>query len=421
VKLLAILEAPTGRALRPCRFKIMRILVLDGNQNQAVASVRSLADAGHEVLVGEASSWSKAGWSRLCRGTFQYPNPEEDVAGFIACVSETAKQQLGTLVLPMTEATMLPVSAQRDTLLSDGSRLVLPDHADVLRAFNKNEMVQVAASIGIAVPKTVPVSNLEEARRACLVLKFPVVLKPRSSVETESDGGVRITGRPRYAKDQQELLARYEELIQICSQMLVQEFVDGDGVGYFALMSHGELRAEFAHRRIRDVHPTGSGSAVRVSVEPDAEMRTASLAILQALRWHGVAMVEFRQAPGGPPVFMEVNGRFWNSLPLACYSGADFPAWLAELAAKGDIESKPPFRSGVVCRWLVGDFRHTIEVLKGPPAGYPRPYPDRWRTIFSVLTPARGTYHDNFQWRDPLPELGDWLNFVERAFQKLRS
>ena len=30
----------------------MRILVLDGNQNQAVASVRSLADAGHEVLVG---------------------------------------------------------------------------------------------------------------------------------------------------------------------------------------------------------------------------------------------------------------------------------------------------------------------------------------------------------------------------------
>jgi predicted ATP-grasp superfamily ATP-dependent carboligase len=142
----------------------MRILVLDGNQNQAVASVRSLANAGHEVLVGEASPWSKAGWSRLCRGTFQYPHPEKDAAGFIARISETAKQQHGTLVLPMTEATTLPVSAQRDALLSAGARLVLPDHADVLRAFNKDEMVQLAASIGIAVPNTVAVSNVERAK-----------------------------------------------------------------------------------------------------------------------------------------------------------------------------------------------------------------------------------------------------------------
>jgi predicted ATP-grasp superfamily ATP-dependent carboligase len=321
----------------------------------------------------------------------------------------------------MTEATMLPVSAQRDALLSDGTRLVLPDHADVLRAFNKSEMVQLASSIGVAVPRTVAVSNVEDAHKASQLLRFPVVLKPRSSVETQSDGGVRITGRPRYARNSQELLARYEELIQICSQMLVQEFVDGEGVGYFALLRHGELRAEFAHRRVRDVHPTGSGSAVRVSVEPDPELRRASLAILKALRWHGVAMVEFRQAPGEPPVFMEVNGRFWNSLPLACYAGADFPAWLAELAEKGDIEHKPPFRSGVVCRWLLGDLRHVIEVLKGAPAGYPRPYPNRWQTMLSILVPRRGTYHDNFQWRDPLPELGDWLNFLERAFRKLRS
>jgi len=395
--------------------------VLDGNQNQAVASVRSLHDAGHEVLVGEASRWSKAGWSRLCRDTFQYPNPEQDTAGFIARISEIANQQLGTLLLPMTEATMLPVSAQREALFSAGARLVLPDHADVLRAFNKDEMVRLASSIGVAVPRTVAVSSLDEVQHASQVLKFPVVLKPRSSVETRWDGGIRVTGRPRYAKDSQELLLRYEDLTKICSRMLVQEFVDGEGVGYFVLMCRGELRAEFAHRRIRDVHPTGSGSAVRVSTEPDPEIRSASLAMLRALRWHGVAMVEFRQARGTPPVFLEVNGRFWNSLPLACYAGADFPAWLAELAENGDIQGERQFRSGIVCRWLLGDFRHVIAVLKGAPAGYPRPYPDPWRTLFAVLTPSRGTYHDNFQWRDPLPELGDWLNFAERAFQKLKE
>jgi predicted ATP-grasp superfamily ATP-dependent carboligase len=399
----------------------MRILVLDGNQNQAVAAVRSLADAGHEVLVGEANPWSKAGWSRFCKGSFHYPNPERDAEGFLSRIAELASQHTGTLVLPMTEATTLPVSARREMLTSSGARLVLPDHFDVVRAFNKDEMVRLASSLGVAVPKTVVVRNAEDAKRAVAELKFPVVLKPRSSVESRSDGGIRVTGRPRYAKDAQELLARYEDLTQICSEILAQEFVDGEGVGYFALMCRGELRAEFAHRRIRDVHPTGSGSALRMSAEPDPETKKASLAILAALRWHGVAMVEFRQVKGQPPVFMEVNGRFWNSLPLACYAGADFPAWLAELAEHGDLVAKPQFRSGVMCRWLLGDLRHLVEVMKGPPPGYPRAYPDRWRTLAAVLTPAPGVYHDNFQWRDPLPELGDWLNFAERAFQKLRS
>ena len=40
----------------------MRVLVLDGNENQAVACVRSLAKGGHVVSVGADSSWSKAGW-----------------------------------------------------------------------------------------------------------------------------------------------------------------------------------------------------------------------------------------------------------------------------------------------------------------------------------------------------------------------
>lgn len=399
----------------------MRILVLDGNQNQAVASVRSLAKAGHEVLVGESSGWSKAGWSRHCHGTFRYPAPQENASSFVAGIAEVAKQRSGTLVVPMTEATTLPLSAQRDLLLAAGARLVLPSHADVLRAFNKEETVRLAASLGIAVPKTTAVCSAEQAREAGAMTKFPVVLKPRSSVETRSDGVMQVTGRPRYAKSAEELQAIYQEMSRTCSHVLVQEFVEGEGTGYFALMRQGQLRAEFAHRRIRDVHPTGSGSAVRISVEPDPQVRSASLAILEALHWHGVAMVEFRQVPGSPPVFMEVNGRFWNSLPLACYAGADFPALLARMAETGDVEPPMHFRTEVLCRWLLGDFRHLVEVWRGAPPGYPKPYPGRFRTLLAVMTPVTGTFHDNFQWQDPLPELGDWLNFLERAFQRARS
>jgi predicted ATP-grasp superfamily ATP-dependent carboligase len=395
----------------------MRIMVLDGNQNQAVAAVRSLAHAGHHVLVGESSSWSKAGWSRWCHSSFEYPAPQKHASEFVDRIVTVASTEAGTLILPMTEATTLPLSAQRDAVFATGSRMVLPAHSDLLRAFDKRETVGLASSLGIAIPKTIFVSDAEEARAARDSVSFPVVLKPRSSEEFGPAGAVRTGGKPLYASAPAEFDASFRQIIRNCSTVLVQEFVEGEGSGYFALMHHGELRAEFAHRRIRDVRPTGSGSAVRVSVPPDSAIRNASLAILKALNWHGVAMVEFRQQKTKPPVFMEVNGRFWNSLALACYAGVDFPALLARMAETGDVEPLTHYQSGVRCRWLLGDLRHLVEVWRGAPPGYPMPYPKRLRTLLDVLTPVPGTLHDCFQWRDPLPELGDWFSFASRLTQ----
>jgi predicted ATP-grasp superfamily ATP-dependent carboligase len=397
----------------------MRVLVLDGNQNQAVASVRSLAQAGHRVLVGESARWSKAGWSRFSRGTFQYPGPREDAAAFVRRIAEVAGEEPGTLVLPMTEATTLPISRCSDLLIAARARLVLPEHSNVVRAFDKHAMIVLAASLGIAVPKTTMIRSAAEARDLARSISHPVVLKPRSSEELSTGGRVRTTGRPRYASNADQVLLAYNDISSRASAVLVQDFVSGQGMGYFALLNRGELRAEFAHRRIRDVIPTGSGSAMRESVEPDPEIRRSALAILKALEWHGVAMVEFRRADSQPPVFMEVNGRFWHSLPLACYAGADFPAMLAGMAEEGDIPPLAGYRTGVRCRWLLGDARHLLEVWKGAPRGYPEAYPGRFATLLSVLKPVRGTYHDLFEWHDPLPELGDWLSFAQRAVKTL--
>ncbi len=395
----------------------MRILVLDGNQNQAVACVRSLAAQGHVVWVGESRGWSKAGWSRYCSGSFQYASPERDAEGFLADVGAEAGKGTGTLILPMTEATTLLISGHRERFIHAGVRLVLPDHVDLLRAFDKRQTTELARSLGMTVPETRVVTNLEEICAVFGQLKFPVVLKPKSSNERSPDGSTRATGRPSYARDAKEAMAAYQQMSSRCTAVLVQEFVEGTGAGYFAVMKHGELRAEFAHRRIRDLHPTGSGSVLRESVPPSPRIREASLAMLRALNWHGVAMIEFRVRPDGVPVFLEVNGRFWHSLPLACYAGANFPALLAHMAEFGDVDAPPSYKVGVKCRWLVGDLRHLAEVLKGPPRGYPGDFPGRFSTLLAELTPKPGTFHDNFTWGDPLPELGDWIRLLQQAWE----
>jgi predicted ATP-grasp superfamily ATP-dependent carboligase len=394
----------------------MRVLVLDGNENQAVACVRSLSRAGHSVSVGSDSSWSKAGWSRYCCSSFRYAPPQRDASAFIESIEKEVRREAGTLVLPMTERTTLPLSTMRERIFAAGGRLVLPPHETVLRAFDKEQTTRLAESLGINVPHTTLIGDRDEARPLAASSSYPLVLKARSSEEVSDDGQVQATGAPLYARDAQEFMTGYDELRRRCSGVLVQEFIEGAGAGYFALMRDGELRAEFAHRRIRDMRPTGSGSSVRESVAPERKLREAALSILRELRWHGVAMVEFRVRADRTPVFLEVNGRFWNSLPLAIYAGADFPALLAQMVERGDVETVLDYRKGVRCRWLLGDFRHLLEVWKGAPRGFPGVFPKRWRTLLDFLIPVKGTFHDNFMWRDPLPELGDWIDF---AFRRL--
>jgi predicted ATP-grasp superfamily ATP-dependent carboligase len=389
----------------------MTIIVLDGNENQAVAATRSLERAGHRVVVGAESRWSKAGWSRACHSSFQYPPPSEDVDAFVERLVAVVAALKDVYVMPMTERTLLPLSEHRARIAAAGGRMTLPEHPRVLQACSKAATWRLATELHIEAPKTITLGrDLLDARRVSAELVYPVVLKPATSFE--QGRRMRATGAPEYASDTREFLDAWRRISARCQSVLVQSFVVGGGTGYFALVQRGEVLAEFAHRRIRDVRPTGSGSALRESIAVSARLREPSQRLLRALQWHGVAMVEYRERPNGELVFLEVNGRFWNSLPLAIAAGVDFPRLLVDMAAGSHRIPQPAYRTGVRCRWLLGDTRHLLQVMQGPPSGYPVPFPRRLSTLLAYLTPRRGTVHDNFRWSDPAPELGDWLHLA---------
>ena len=393
----------------------MRILVLDGNENQAVACVRSLARAGHRVEVGASTAWSKAGWSRWSTQSFRYPSPETDPDGFIEALARRVEREPGTLVLPLTERATLPVSQQREKLQCAGARLVLPSHQKLLRAFDKSQTTLLARAAGLETPLTQNIQNRDDAFQIARNFPLPAVLKARASQEMDENGAVRATGAPVYARTADEFTRAYDELRARCRDILAQQWVAGQGAGYFALCRNGEVRAEFAHRRLRDVRPTGSGSALRESVAMDDQMRDGARALLESLDWHGVAMVEFRVRADHAPVFLEVNGRFWNSLALAIHAGVDFPNLLAQMAEFGDVETPfPQYQNGVRCRWWLGDARHLIEIFRGAPVSFPGAFPSRGAALKEFLAPDWAAHSDNFQLNDPLPEVGDWLDFALR-------
>lgn len=126
-------------------------------------------------------------------------------------------------------------------------------------------------------------------------------------------------------------------------------------------------------------------------------------------------MVEFKRDPdSGRFALMEINGRFWGSLPLAVAAGADFPAMLYELQCQGGVKPHAPHTPDVYGRKLSSDIYWYEQILRRDiPPGF-KDIPDR-RVILRDLLRMLSSRHsfDVQQWRDPLPGLVD----ISRIFR----
>jgi Carbamoyl-phosphate synthase L chain, ATP binding domain len=135
----------------------------------------------------------------------------------------------------------------------------------------------------------------------------------------------------------------------------MQENFIGQGAGIELLLNAGEPLLAFQHVRIHEPI-RGGPSAYRKSMALSPELLTAAVRVLGAVRYHGVAMVEFKLNPAtGQWVFLEVNARFWGSLPLAVAAGADFPLALYQLLVEGRTSFPRRYRQGLYCRNLTLD------------------------------------------------------------------
>jgi hypothetical protein len=171
--------------------------------------------------------------------------------------------------------------------------------------------------------------------------------------------------------------------------------------------------AWFAHERLRDVRPSGSGSSLRSSTALDPRLLGPAERLLTGMQWHGPAMVEFRDDGMHAPYLMEVNGRFWGSLQLAVSAGADFPQWWLAIVRGLTVERRTSYATGVTVRWVWGDVKRFLYILAGAPAGYPGRYPSvgqGLRELFGRQPP--GTRSEAWDPEDRWPALGEWFQGI---------
>ncbi len=326
------------------------VLVLDGEMASSLAIVRSLGRKGARVTVGSSKTNSLSSLSRYCSSYFVYPNPLVDVPGFRKILIEQLKRHSYSLVIPVTDLTICPLMEIRKSVEAL-SRLAMPSNEALAVALSKSRTCDLARTLRIPIPKTMVIRNIEDFHGMQDQIKYPVVIKAdRSKAWPSNSPGQDIS--VAYALDPKELNLRVRHLLAL-GPVILQEHVRGDGIGMGVLASRGETLFTFQYRRLHEVPLTGGGSSYRVSEPIDPKLNYYTSSLLKALCWDGVAMVEFKMdRKTGKTYLMEINGRFWGSLPLAVAAGADFPSYLLDLLVQQSKKFPATYKVGLRCSQL---------------------------------------------------------------------
>ncbi|KAA3652582.1 MAG: hypothetical protein DWQ11_10795 [Proteobacteria bacterium] len=394
-----------------------RILVLDADLAPALSVARSLREIGLVVDVASHVQKPLTGYSRAIDTCRIYPDPLSQPDAFIDWMRGVTEANPYALIIPVTERTLSPLLHQRDRI--DDRRIAMAPTESLKIALDKAATVALADAIGIPVPRSVRVAHLDDLPSARAQFDFPIVIKPVSSVGTDHARNVQLT--VSYAFDDNELRAHVTHALRY-GEVILQEYFRGDGEGIELLADRGEVVYAFQHRRLHEVPLTGGGSSLRMSVDIAPPLLDAARRLMAAMKWHGVAMVEFKHDPAsGQFRLMEVNGRFWGSLPLAAAAGANFPAMLYTLLCRGKADLPPPARPGVICRNLARDvdWLEHIACKNAPPRLVRIP---SWGSVLKDTALCIHWRHrfDVQRLTDPLPGLVDMQRIAASYWQRYR-
>lgn len=330
----------------------IKVLVLDGDMVPALTIARSLFRLGYQVDIGSPVDRSLTSYSRTVSRTLTYPDPLQNSGDFVQWLVDLTTVENYALVVPVTERSLVPIKNAGQQF--PRSLIAMADAASIDAVLDKAKTFELAESLNIPVPRGIELSS-EDDLKSLEWDQFPAVIKPAASVASKGAMSKQLT--VDYAFDRHQLKAKLKHFLSY-GRVILQHRVAGAGIGVEVLAHHGKIIYAFQHQRLHEVPLTGGGSTLRKSVPLDSELLDASTKLIEKLNWHGVAMVEFKMDLESREFYlMEINGRFWGSLPLAAAAGADFPGMLVQMLLDGRVDFPQEYKQGIICRRLSGDIR----------------------------------------------------------------
>lgn len=336
----------------------MNLLLTDGNYKHTLGIARDLGQEGHRVFVQTPKKGSLTSRSRFCAGEVVVQLTSEKMDSLLSFISEKQIEA----IIPVGADSVQFVAQHRDQL-QGRVEFAVPFIDSIQTALSKELTNQTAQQVGVPIPWTHYPADLDEVGRLAREISYPCVVKAKQEM------GINVVA---YAHDPEDLVKKYARIMETHGFSapelpLIQEYLTGDGVGFFAIYQRGSCGPTFQHHRLREFPPSGGVSVYSESFY-DERVERYGKQMLDALNWHGVAMVEFKLNKAGEPLLLEINPKFWGSTELALSSGVHFPRLLVNLFHGKTLDFSSTYKLNHRYHWpLHGDLLHGVINMRNLP------------------------------------------------------
>ncbi|MHA1401786.1 MAG: carboxylate--amine ligase [Candidatus Heimdallarchaeaceae archaeon] len=328
-----------------------RVLITNANYKNSLAMIRSLGKRGIEVLAADSKRrFTQGFYSKYCKKRAVYTDPKKNLEQFIDDIITLIKKENIDVLMPVGVNTTIPISYYKDEL-EKYTCVPVVDYNIIIKAHDKSKATKIADKVGVPVPKTFYPESSEDLKEISNQLSFPVVIKARKG-----------TGIFKFVYSKAELIETYDEIqnhykdnsiISYYTNPLIQEYIPGKIHDVCVLFKEGKVRAALTQMRIKTNPPEGGPGVVNVTTYIP-ELRDLAINLMEKIRWHGVAQLEFKHDPRDNKFkLLEINPKFWGTLGLSIEAGIDFPYLLYKMTVDGDTESAFNYRKGLKFRWIV--------------------------------------------------------------------
>lgn len=338
-----------------------RVILTYGRSLMALTAAHSLGKRGIEVIGCDDVDMTVLRFSNHVTDYFTHAEYNNNLELYLNDLEKNIKKfkpedDRPYILMPMfRDATILAKHKKKFESLIDIS---VPDFEAINQITPKDIFANTCEKLDLKIPKTFQPKNDEGLLKIKDKIEFPILIKT-----TDGVGGRGITKAHNYA----EMVSQFHDSIkEFGTPPLIQDVIEGQDYCLTAICDRGEIIASMAYKNLYQF-PRHTGAGIMRETIDDRPFIKTSAKLLKALKWHGIAQIDFRWSgkDTDSAYLIESNPRFWAGLFHSVESGIDYPWLLYQLTAFGKItdigEVEIARRTKVPGLWAIPALQEIVE------------------------------------------------------------
>ncbi len=368
-----------------------RVLVLDGGSRQILPIIKGLHEIGCHITTLNSSKLDNGYVSRYVNKKILV-SPKEYHEVYTAVIKE-ARTKKYDVIIPVTDNSMDILTSHKPDF-NGLALLPIPDRDIFLKAYNKQQTMEICMDINVPCPITKRES--ESIDSFIERVGFPIVAKPRMACGSM---GLKIVK----TRDQLENLIKNGSIV--LDDYVLQEFIPQNGKQYniHLFMGNGDILSTGIVTEKTRWYPVDGGASCMCRTIDDGEIKAQCEKLLKAIHWRSYCEIEMIVDPrDGVAKVMEINGRASASIKIMDLVDVNVAEMMMQLAYDEPVTEVSQVRQDVRMRRLSTDCLWFLQSK------------DRFSRKPSWFSPLR-THEVVFSIKDPAPFFATGLKLIGAA------